>query len=79
MLYSMLRMRRGEGESGYNVVFGEIRSTCHKSSFFKAKEITRKRSGRLLEDVLLTYNNPIFVQVRRGERNVVCKVVVDVM
>jgi hypothetical protein len=72
-------MRRGEGESGYNVVFGEIRSMSHKSSFFKAKERIRKRSVRLLEDVILAYNNPIFVQVRRGERNVIRKVVVDVM
>jgi hypothetical protein len=69
----MFCRKRGEGESGYNVVFGEIRRTNYKSSCFKAKERTRKRP------VLLMYNNPTFVQERRGERNVVCKVVVDVM
>jgi hypothetical protein len=74
----MFYMRRGEGESGYNVVFGVIRSKSYML-FFKAKVRTRKRSGRLLEDVLLPYNNPIFVQMRRGERNGICKVVIDVM
>jgi hypothetical protein len=72
MLYSTFCRKRGEGESGYNVVFGEICRTNHKSSCFKAKE-------RTTGNVLIMYNNPIFLSGWRGERNVVCKVVVDVM
>ncbi len=52
MLYSTFGRKRGEGESGYNVVFGEICHTNHMSSCFKAKE-------RTTGNVLITYNNPI--------------------
>ncbi len=40
---------------------------------------TRKRSGRLLEDVLLPNYNLIIFHVRRGDRNGICKVVCGVM
>ncbi len=63
MLYSTFCRKRGEGESGYNVVFGEICRTNHKSSCFKAKE-------RTTGNVLITYNNPIVLSgvERREER-----------